>query len=105
MGFRAEPVAPGTANGAAVNRNSQRCLRFDSLLSSSRSQLSKIGIPIATRTSVWIGCTTPSIPDGMTSLAASLPSIATSRDFSHLAQEACSPAELLDAAHGPFAFL
>ena len=40
---------------------------------------------------------TPSTPEGMTSLAASLPSIATSRDFSHFAQEACSPAELFDA--------
>ncbi len=52
IGFSAEPVAPGTASGAAVMRKSQRCRRFASLLINSRSQLSKMGIPMATNTSV-----------------------------------------------------
>ena len=45
---------------------------------SSRSQLSKIGMHIETITNSWIGCGTPSTPDGMTSCAPSPPNIATS---------------------------
>src|SRR6185437_10387463 len=52
MGFNTDPVAPGTAAGAAVTRNSQRFRRSASRPINSRSRLSKIGIPIATSASV-----------------------------------------------------
>src|ERR1700686_4711631 len=48
IGFNTEPVAKGTAAGDAVTRNSQRLRLAASLPICSRSQLSKIGIPIAT---------------------------------------------------------
>src|SRR5207237_562456 len=50
-GFNGDPVPPPTVNGAAVIRNSQRCSRLAASLSASRSQLSKIGMPIAISTS------------------------------------------------------
>jgi len=93
IGFKTDPVAFGTAAGAAVTRNSQRCRRFASRPINSRSQLSKIGMPIETITNSWIGCGTPSTPDGMTSLAPSPPNIATSRALSQRAQEAYNPAK------------
>lgn len=46
IGLKTDPVAFGTAAGAAVIRNSQRCRRFASRPIDSRSQLSKIGMPI-----------------------------------------------------------
>src|SRR5215467_11909651 len=51
IGFSGEPVPPPTARGAAVIRNSQRCCLLAISLSDSRSQLSKIGIPMAISTS------------------------------------------------------
>ena len=79
IGLKTDPVAFGTAAGAAVIRNSQRCRRFASGPIDSRSQLSKIGMPIETITNLWIRCGTPSTPDGMTSCAPSPPNLATSR--------------------------
>src|SRR5262249_3763114 len=95
IGFRAEPFAPGTASGAAVSRNIHRGLRLASRPSNSRSQLSKKGTPMATNTSVWIGCATPSLTDGIAALAGGLPSLVASRDISHFAQVTSSPAEPL----------
>jgi TRAP-type uncharacterized transport system substrate-binding protein len=50
IGFSTEPVAPGTATGDAVTKNSQRLRLAASLLTASRSRLSKIGTPIAIST-------------------------------------------------------
>ena len=88
IGFSGDPVPPSTGSGAAVTRNSQRLSRSESFASSSRSQLSKIGIPIALSVSRCTGWATSVTRDGITSLAASLPNIATSRSRSHLAHEA-----------------
>ena len=44
-----------------------------SLLTNSKSQLLRIGMPMATNASSWIGWLIPSIPDGSTSSAPSLP--------------------------------
>ena len=50
IAFRTEPVAPGTAAGEAVTKKSQRFRLAASLLTASRSRLSKMGIPMAMRT-------------------------------------------------------
>src|ERR1051325_1172742 len=92
IGLRGEPVPPGMGIGEAVIRNAQR-LRFAAAAErASRSQLSKMGVPIAISRSWCIGCVTPDTPEGMTSVAASLPTMATSRSFSHLAHDAYNPA-------------
>src|SRR5262249_62187147 len=101
IGLSGEPVPPVNGIGAAVSRNSQR-LRFAAAsLKASRSQLSKRFTPSAINASWWIGSVRPSTPDGITSLAASLPSRATSRALSHFAHEACSHAEFTETFHGP----
>src|SRR5271165_2395758 len=63
--FTAAPLAVpgGTANGAAVNRNTQRFLFAASLPRSSKSHSSKSGRPIATNASRWIGAPIPSTCD------------------------------------------
>jgi len=45
IGFKGDPVPPGTANGAAEKRNSHRPRRFAVSANSSRSQLSNSGVP------------------------------------------------------------
>src|SRR5205814_3499685 len=64
IGFTGEPVPPLTGIGATVNKNSHRLRLAAASLSASRSQLSKMGTPMAIKTSWWIGCATPSTPDG-----------------------------------------
>ena len=59
---------------------------------------------IETITNSWIGCGTPSTPDGMTSCAPSPPNIATSSALSQRAQEAYNPAKPASWTHqGPWA--
>src|SRR5215471_20750238 len=48
IGLSTDPVAPGTAAGEAVTRNSQRLRLSASRPTSSRSRLSKMGMPMAT---------------------------------------------------------
>ncbi len=50
IGFSGDPVAPGIASGTAVTRKSHRFRFAASLLTASRSRLSKMGMPIATST-------------------------------------------------------
>ena len=47
MGLSGDPVPPSTGSGAAVIRNSQRFSRRAVALRASRSQLSKMGTPMA----------------------------------------------------------
>jgi hypothetical protein len=47
VGLIGEPVPPGTASGASVNRNTQRCCSAATWATRSRSMLSIIGMPIA----------------------------------------------------------
>ena len=51
IGFNGDPVPPFTGIGAALTRNIQRFRFAAASPSASRSQLSKIGVPIATRRS------------------------------------------------------
>jgi hypothetical protein len=51
IGFKIDPVSPGIAVGAAVTIKDQRFRFAASLLTASRSILSKIGIPMELRTS------------------------------------------------------
>lgn len=102
-GLSGEPVPPGTGNGAAVSRKSQRPSRAASSATASRSRLSKIGMPSPTSTSRWTGCETPSTCEGNTSLATSDPSTATPRSRRKRTEEAWSPAERSDTSHGPSA--
>jgi hypothetical protein len=46
IGFKGDPVPPGTASGAAEKRNSHRPRRFAVSANCSRSQLSNSGVPI-----------------------------------------------------------
>ena len=49
IGFIGDPVPPGTLNGDAIKRNSQRLSSADFFANGSRSRLSNKGIPSATR--------------------------------------------------------
>ena len=51
MGLSGDPVPPTSGTGAAVSRKSHRFLFAAASLKASRSQLSKMFIPIATSTS------------------------------------------------------
>lgn len=51
MGFSGDPVPPGTGSGEAVRRNVQRRREAAACPSASKSQLSNIGVPIATSSS------------------------------------------------------
>jgi hypothetical protein len=72
-GFSGDPDPPTTASGAAVSKNAQRFRLLAASDSASKSQLSKIGVPIATSNNWCRGCATPGTPEGATSVAASSP--------------------------------
>ena len=94
IGFSGEPVPPFTGIGAAVSINSQRFSWAAISASASRSMLSKMFVPNPAMSIVCTGCVTPSTNDGITSVAASLPTNATPRSLIHGRTEACSPALL-----------
>src|SRR5215469_12135498 len=103
MGLNGDPVPPSTGNGATVNRNVQRFLAAAALATASRSRLSRMGAPIATSVRICTGIDTPSMFDGMASIAKSLPSAATFLALNQGMQVASKPAEPFETFHSPSA--
>src|SRR6185503_15035422 len=103
IGLSGDPVPPSTGMGPAVSMNSHRCSVAAASANASRSMLSKMFVPNPASSMVWTGCTTPSTRDGITSVAASLPTIATPRVLIHGSTLAWNPALLVATCHGPSA--
>lgn len=83
----------GTTRGDAVNKNCQRLRAAAASLNGSRSQLSNMGMPMATTKSWCIGYGIPGTGEGMSSACTSLPITAISRCLNQRAQETWSPAD------------